>query len=89
MSRNIDGGEVLTMLCPNVDFYISGNDYENINWFDKPPAVTKSEYLAGFDKLEKWEQSIKEEKVKTRASAQVKLAALGLTPDEVTAIIGA
>ena len=34
-------------------------------------------------------QKIEADKAEAKASAQAKLAALGLTPDEVTAIIGA
>ena len=47
----------------------------------KQQAIDEKEYAEA--------QKIEANKAEAKASAQAKLAALGLTPDEVTAIIGA
>jgi len=79
-------GEVLGMLCSGIEFSIIGDNYEDINWFDKEPAITKKQYEDGFAQYDAWkaEQDAKAEADK--AAAQAKLAALGLTTDDLKAL---
>jgi hypothetical protein len=80
------GGDVLSLLCPNAEWVAYGVDYDSINWFGKEPAITKAQFEAGFSQYDAWkaEQDTKAEADK--ASAQAKLAALGLTTDDLKAL---
>jgi hypothetical protein len=80
------GGEVLEMLCPEIQYTIYADDYDSINWFGKEPAITKAQFEAGFAQYDSWkaEQDAKAEADK--AAAQAKLAALGLTADDLKAL---
>lgn len=80
------GGDVLTMLCPNVEWLLAGDNYEDINWFDKEPAITKEEFKNGF---EKWDIAEKEriaQILENRQQAINKLANLGLNLDEIKSL---
>jgi len=79
-------GEVLSMLCPNVEVAIIGNEYENINWFSAKPAITKAEYEAGFAQYDIWKAEQDAAKAAAKAAAQSKLEALGLTVEDLQAL---
>jgi hypothetical protein len=80
------GDEVMTMLCPAGGWIMYGEDFDGITWVGNSPRCTKAEYEAGFAKYDVWkaEQDAKAEADK--ASAQAKLAALGLTADDLKAL---
>jgi hypothetical protein len=79
------GAEVLTMILPNGGWYIQGDDYEGIQFLECEP-ITKAQFTAGFTQYDarKAEQDSKAEVDK--AAAQAKLAALGLTDDDLKAL---
>ena len=79
------GGEVLSMLCPNTEWAITADDYDSIQWIKGEP-ITKAQFDAGFAQYDAWkaEQDAKAETDK--AAAQAKLAALGLTTDDLKAL---
>jgi hypothetical protein len=79
------GGDVLAMLIPQGGWVISGSDYDSIQWLECDP-ITKAEFEAGFAQYDAWkaEQEAKAETDKT--AAQAKLAALGLTADDLKAL---
>ena len=80
------GGEVLIMLCPEVEWTISGDDYDSIIWHDLDKApITKKQFQDGFNKYEDWkaeQKSIKENQKQTI------LDRIGLTADELKTILG-
>ena len=79
------GANVLTMLCSNVEWVISGDDFDSIQWI-KGQAITKAQFDAGFAQYDAWKA---EQDAKTQAeknAAQAKLAALGLTADDLKAL---
>ena len=80
------GGDVLTMLLPLGGWIITGDDFDSIVWVDERPRCTKAQFDAGFTAYDAWkaEQDAKAEAAK--ASAQAKLAALGLTADDLKAL---
>ena len=82
----ITAGQVLTMLCGDVLWSCSGNDYENINWFDKQPAITKKQFDDGFAQYDAWKTEQDATKAQAKATAEGKLAALGLTTDDLRAL---
>ena len=79
------GGEVMSMLKPEGGWAITGDDYEGIQFIDCDP-LTKAEFTAGFAKCDALKIE-KETKIEAdKASAQAKLAALGLTADDLKAL---
>ena len=74
-------------LCPEAEFVIRDNDLDNIEWHVIESKVpTKSAILAEVAKLEQAELDAETAKATARESALAKLAALGLTADEVAAL---
>ena len=79
------GADVLTMLIPNGGWYISGNDYEGIQFLECEP-ITKKQFTDGFPKFDAWQAQQDAAQVEAKAAAQAKLAALGLTVEDLTAL---
>ena len=86
------GFEVLQMLIPTGGWAIIGDDYENIQFLECEP-ITKKQFEAGFNKVDAWkaEQLViqtaeVESKAAAKTAAQAKLAALGLTVEDLTAL---
>jgi hypothetical protein len=77
--------QVLGMLLPNGGYVLTGEEYEGIT-FVEASAITKAQFTAGFAKFDAWkaEQDAAAEAAKT--DAQAKLAALGLTPEDLKAL---
>jgi len=81
------GAEVLEMLIPKGGWILTGNDYEGVQFLECEP-ITKIEFTNGFAAVDAIKTKAEADKAAAKQSAQAKLAALGLTADEVTAIIG-
>jgi hypothetical protein len=79
------GDEVLSMLIPNGGWVITGDDYEGIQFIECEP-ITKQEFKAGFAKVDAWKLKQDTAKAEAKTSAQAKLAALGLTVEDLTAL---
>ena len=79
------GGQVLSMLLPNGGWIIYGDDYEGIQFIDCEP-ITKAEFEAGFDQYDAWKVEQDEARTATKAAAQAKLSALGLTVEDLQAL---
>jgi hypothetical protein len=78
--------DVLEMLCNGVEYVCNGADYENINWLGNTPAITKAQFKAGFDEYDAWKAQRDAAKATAKAAAESKLAALGLTTDDLRAL---
>jgi hypothetical protein len=72
------GSEVLSMLLPNGGWYISGDDYEGIQFLECEP-ITKAQYDEGFTQYDVWK--IEQDATKAQAKAAL-LERLGLTQEE-------
>jgi hypothetical protein len=79
------GGEVLEMLIPTGGWYISGNDYEGIQFIECEP-ITKAQFEAGFAQYDAWKAEQDANAATAKATAEAKLAALGLTADDLKAL---
>lgn len=79
------GGEVLSMLIPNGGWYIVGDDYETIKFLECEP-ITKAEFETGFAQYDAWKAEKDAKKVAAKTAAQAKLAALGLTIEDLHAL---
>lgn len=77
--------EVLGMLLPNGGWVLTGNDFEGIEFIEAEP-ITKEQFLSGFSQYDahKADQDAKAQAAK--AAAQAKLAALGLTTEDLKAL---
>ena len=80
------GGEVLTMLCPEVEWTIYGDDYESIIWHNGTAAITKKQFEDGFAAYDAWKIEQDNLATEQKASAEAKLKALGLTADDLKAL---
>jgi hypothetical protein len=80
------GGEVLEMLCPQTEYIIWGDDYDSIDWFGKVPAITKAEFEAGFAKVDEFKARKEADAIAAKNALEAKLAALGLSVNELKAL---
>jgi hypothetical protein len=79
------GADVLSMLCPNTEWVITGNDFDAIQWI-KGEQITKAQFEAGFVQLDAWKAEQDAAVIAAKDAAQAKLAALGLTADDLKAL---
>ena len=82
MAKSFD---VLTMLIPNGGWFQSGETYEGIEFLECEP-ITKAQYEAGFAQYDAWKAEQDAARVSAKAAAQSKLAALGLTVEDLQAL---
>jgi hypothetical protein len=80
------GSDVLNMLLPEGGWILVGNDFDGITWVDERPRCTKAEFEAGFAQYDAWKAEKDAEIVAAKEAAQAKLAALGLTADDLKAL---
>lgn len=80
------GADVISFLCPNVEFAMSGDDFDSVLWvnLDKAP-ITKKQYQDGFAKYETWKTKNDADK---ESAKQAILDRLGLTADEAKLLLG-
>jgi hypothetical protein len=81
----ITGADILAMLLPNGGWIMTGNDYEGIQFLECEP-ITKKQYTDGFAQYDAWKSEQNAAKVQAKATAEGKLAALGLTTDDLRAL---
>jgi hypothetical protein len=77
--------EVLAMLIPNGGYVQVGDTYEGIQFLECEP-ITKKQYTDGFAQYDAWKANQDADKATAKAIAQAKLAALGLTVEDLTAL---
>ena len=76
-------------LAPDATWSFVEDDLDNITWNSEDiPQPTKKAILAKAAEIEAREEAQAKAKEDAKVSAQAKLAKLGLTPDEVQAILG-
>ena len=78
------GYEVLTFLIPNGGWYISGDDFEGIQFIDCDP-ITKKEFETGFAQVDAWKAQQEAEAADKR---QALLNKLGITEEEAKLLLG-
>lgn len=84
----IDYSLILTTNFAGKQFVLAGTNYENLEWYDKSPKPTQEELDALWESTQATVAAQKQAAIDTKASALAKLAALGLTQDEVKALLG-
>ena len=79
------GADVLGMLLPSGGWYISGDDYEAIQFLECE-SITEAQFEAGFAQYDAWKVEQESIKSTAKAAAQAKLTALGLTVEDLQAL---
>jgi hypothetical protein len=79
------GYEVLGMLIPQGGWELTGDTYQGIQFLECEP-ITKAQYEAGFAQYDAWKTEQEAAQVAAKATAEAKLAVLGLTADDLAAL---
>ena len=77
--------QVLGMLIPDGGYVAVGEDYDGITFLECEP-ITKAQFTAGFAQYDAMKAKQETKAEADKASAQAKLAALGLTTDDLKAL---
>ena len=67
---------------------LTNEDYSTLNWLDESPKPTQAELDALWESTQSTIAQQQQAKVNAKASALAKLTALGLSEDEVKALVG-
>ena len=84
----IDYPAILTRHYAGSEWTLNGDEYSGLTWLSDTPKPSQEELDALWDETLEMVEAEKQAKVDARQSALDKLAALGLTEDEVRAILG-
>ena len=79
------GSDVLEMLIPTGGWVTRGDEFEDVEFIDCEP-ITKAEFEAGFAQYDAWKAQKDAAKATAKATAEAKLAALGLTVEDLQAL---
>ena len=85
-NKNIQISDVLMYLRPNGGWVIYGEDFDSIIYNEGVKPVTKKELDEGFAKYDALKSEQDNLKAQAKATAEGKLAALGLTIDDLRAL---
>ena len=79
---------VLAANYPDALWTLDGDDYDGLTWLSDTPKPTQAELDAAWPAVQQARQAAVAAKEAARQSAISKLAALGLTVDEISAAFG-
>jgi hypothetical protein len=77
--------QVISMLIPNGGYVANGETYEGIEFLEATP-ITKEQFEEGFAQYNAWKAEQDAQALAAKAAAEAKLAALGLTTDDLKAL---
>jgi len=83
----IDYAAVLTRNYPNTEWTLNGDEYDGLTWLSDTPKPAKDELDALWPETLEMIQAEKQAKLDAKAAAEAKLAALGLSIDEIRAVL--
>jgi hypothetical protein len=84
MAKEVLVADVLAYYRPN-GWHVRNNDFKQVTWTDAEP-ITEAEYLAGIELVKaQWAKEEVDAK-EAKAKAEAKLAALGLTVEDLKAL---
>jgi hypothetical protein len=84
----IDYTLILTVNYPTAQWSLNGDSYDGLIWYSDTPKPTKAELDALWESTKAAVAAKEQAAIDAKASALAKLAALGLTQDEVKALVG-
>lgn len=79
---------VLSRRHPDREWKLDGNDYEGLTMLDGEPKPTKKSLDDAWPQVQAEIVAEKENAIAAKESARAKLAALGLTEEEIAALVG-
>jgi hypothetical protein len=85
----IDLTKCLTHLYPNAQWTLNGDSYDGLVWLSDLPKPTQEELESVWENVLLVEENKKQEEVALKESGRAKLLALGLSEDEIKALVGA
>lgn len=77
--------EVLEHYRPEGGWILIGEEFQNIEWIDCEP-MSETQFNKGFSIVDKAKETREKNLDASRSSARAKLAALGLTPEEIASL---
>ena len=77
--------DVLTMLIPTGGWVVVGNEWAGVQFIEAKP-ITKAEFDKGVADYDAWKSDQNAKAEADKVAAQTKLAALGLTADDLKAL---
>jgi hypothetical protein len=84
----IDYSRILVTNYTGKSWVLNGDSYDGLEWYDESPKPTQAELDALWESTQATVAAKEQAAKNVKASALAKLAALGLTQDEVKALIG-
>jgi len=84
----IDYTSILSIHYVGKSWSLNGDDYEGLTWLDESPKPTKDELDALWESTQAIQIAKQQEKIAAKESALSKLTVIGLTADEVKALLG-
>jgi hypothetical protein len=84
----IDYAQILSLNYVGKQWSLVGNSYDGLDWLDSTPKPTQAELDALWESTQATIAAKEQAAKDVKASALAKLAALGLTQDEVKALVG-
>jgi hypothetical protein len=69
------------------EWVLRGNDYDGLEWLDESPKPSKQELESQWEKVEATIASKEQTQIQAKESAIQKLSTLGLTAEEIKALI--
>ena len=84
----IDYAQILVTNYVGKQWNLNGDSYDGLTWLSDTPKPTQAELDALWESTQAQEAQAQQAAKDAKASALAKLAALGLTQDEVKALIG-
>ena len=83
-----DYAAVLTANYPDAEWTLDGDTYDGLTWLSDTPKPSQQELDAAWPAVQQQQADAVTAKETARQSAMDKLAALGLTVDEISAAFG-
>jgi hypothetical protein len=84
----IDYAQILTINYAGKEWALDGDSYDGLTWFSDTPKPTQEELDALWETTQATVAANVQAALDVKASALAKLAALGLTQDEVKSLVG-
>ena len=84
----IDYSAVLTANYPDAEWTLDGDKYDGLTWLSNSPKPSQAELDAAWPAVQQAQADAVAAKEAAKQSAIDKLAALGLTVDEISAAFG-
>jgi hypothetical protein len=84
----IDYTQILIANYPSSQWTLDGDSYSGLTWYSDTPKPSQAELDGLWESTQAKYEADKQAAIDTKASALAKLAALGLTQDEVKALVG-